>query len=128
MHTLLLTFYDDSALLNFFMYFNTSTYRQKLLTLAWLAQSHDAVHVDAGLGLVSVLHETEGLKVEAGDLGKPVAAHRRPLLHRAAGGCHCVGESTMRNCFIAMRILFHTCACAPPYPAKKLCCSVCVML
>lgn len=58
-----------------FIYFNASTYRQQLLALAWLAQPHDAVHVDAGLWLVAVLHEAEGLKVEAGDLGKAVAGN-----------------------------------------------------
>lgn len=79
-------FPDGSALLNSISHFDALTYRQQLLTLAWLAQSHDAVHVDAGLGLVAVLHEAEGLKVKAGHLGKAVARHRRPLRHRAAGG------------------------------------------
>lgn len=51
------------------------------MTFAGLAQPQDAVHVDAGLGLVAVLNEAEGLKVKAGDCGEAVARHKSVLLH-----------------------------------------------
>lgn len=54
------------------------------MTFAGLAQPQDAVHVDAGLGLVAVLNEAEGLKVKAGDCGEAVARHGRALLHRTS--------------------------------------------
>ena len=43
------------------------------------------MEVDAGLLLVSVLHEAERLKVEAGVLGHAVDGECGLLVHRAAG-------------------------------------------
>lgn len=62
-----------------------STYGQQLLTFAGLAESHYAVHIDAGLWLVTVLHEAKGLEVKSCNLGKAVACHRCPLLYGTAG-------------------------------------------
>lgn len=62
------------------------TYGQQLLTFAGLAESHYAVHIDAGLWLVTVLHEAEGLEVKSCNLGKAIACHQCPLLYGTAGG------------------------------------------
>lgn len=104
---------------HFFSRNRPQTHRKQLLTPAGLAQPQYAVHVDAGPGLVAVLDEAEGLKVEAGDGGDAVAGHGRALLHRASVGQRSVkapeepGDATRG---------------VLPYPVKKLCCSVCDVL
>lgn len=68
-------------------------YWEQLLTFAGLAQPQDAVHVDAGLGLVAVLNKAEGLKVKASDCGEAVARHGRALLHWTSVGHRLVNAS-----------------------------------